>query len=230
MAGEDTVGFSTTRPAGHHAEPDRAMGFCLFNNVALAAQTALAEAGADRVAIVDWDVHHGNGTEAVFRRRADVLVASIHQAGLFPNTGPVGDAGTGAGLGFTLNAPVPSGSDGEVWLSLLEYVIVPAVRAFAPALILVSAGFDAHRADPIGGCRLETDDFAQMACHVRDLGRELGVPVGGVLEGGYDPPALAASVVATLRALGGEGAAESIAPDPIVTPRIAAHVGHFWSL
>jgi acetoin utilization deacetylase AcuC-like enzyme len=230
MAGEDTAGFSVTRPAGHHAEPDRAMGFCLFNNVALAAQTAIAEGSAERVAIIDWDVHHGNGTEAVFRRRADVLVAGIHQAGLFPGTGAVGEAGVGAGLGYTLNAPVPAGSDGEVWLSLLEHVIVPVVREFAPALILVSAGFDAHREDPIGGCRLETDDFGQMACHVRDLARELGVPVGAVLEGGYNPPALAASVLATVRALDGAGEADSIAPDPIVTPRIAAHVGHFWTL
>jgi len=228
--GEDAAGFCGVRPAGHHAEFDRAMGFCLFNNVALAAELAIRALALERVFVLDWDVHHGNGTAEIFRRRRDVLVASIHQGGLFPGTGPAGDAGSGEGLGYTINAPVPRGSGEEVWVSVLEHVIVPAALEFRPQLVLISAGFDAHRADPLGQCELEASSFAQLACHARDLAAALGAPVGAVLEGGYDEAALAASVLATVRALGGAGSAESIAPDPMVTPRIAAHVGHFWSL
>jgi acetoin utilization deacetylase AcuC-like enzyme len=230
LAGETQTAFCGLRPSGHHAEADRAMGFCLFNNVAIAAELARRELGAARVLIVDWDVHHGNGTAETFRRRRDVLYASIHQSGLFPGTGATADVGSGEGLGYTINAPVPKGSDEEVWLSVLEYVIVPAAAEFGPDLVLISAGFDAHRADPLGGCRLEAESFAQMACHLRDLGAQAGAPVGAVLEGGYDPPALAESVLATIAALAGAGEAESIAPDPIVTSRLAAHIGHYWTL
>ena len=230
LSGDDQAAFSGLRPAGHHAERDRAMGFCLFNNVAIATEVAIRELGAKRVLIVDWDVHHGNGTAAIFRRRADVLYASIHQAGLFPGTGAASDVGAGEGLGYTINAPVPGGSDEEVWLSLLEYVIVPAGLEFRPELVLISAGFDAHRADPLSGCELESESFAMMARHVRDLAHEVGAPVGAVLEGGYDPAALAESAVAAIAALGGEGDADSIAPDPLITSRVAAHVGHYWTL
>ncbi|HEY2650471.1 MAG TPA: histone deacetylase [Solirubrobacteraceae bacterium] len=230
VAGEASVGFCAARPSGHHAEPERAMGFCLFNNVAIAAEVAIRELGVERVLILDWDVHHGNGTAETFRHRRDVLFASIHQIGLFPGTGAVGDAGSGDGFGYTINAPVPSGSDEEVWLSVLEHVIIPAALRFDPGLVLVSAGFDAHRDDPLGGCRLEAGSFAQMACHVRALAEQLGAPLGAVLEGGYSPPALAESVLATIAALEGDGEAESIAPDPLVTSRIAAHVGHHWAL
>jgi acetoin utilization deacetylase AcuC-like enzyme len=231
IAGADAAGFCAVRPSGHHAGPSSAMGFCLFNNVAIAAELAIHELGVQKVLIIDWDVHHGNGTAEVFRRRDDVLVASIHQAGLFPaSTGPLSDSGSGPGAGYTINIPVPRGSDEEVWLSVLEYVIVPAALEFGPELVLISAGFDAHRADPLGDCVLETESFAKMACHVRDLARSAGAPVGAVLEGGYDPDALADSVLVTLRALSGEGEADSIAPDPLVTSRVAAHVGHFWTL
>jgi acetoin utilization deacetylase AcuC-like enzyme len=230
VAGEARAGFAAVRPSGHHAERSRSMGFCLFNNVAVAAQLAIAELGMRRVFILDWDVHHGNGTEDIFRRRDDVLLASIHQGDIFPGTGSLGDAGWGAGLGYSINLPVPAGSDGDLWLSLLEHVVVPAATAFDPDLVLISAGFDAHLADPIGGCRLETADFARMACHVRDLARESDAPIGAVLEGGYDPPALAECVIATMRALGGEGASESLAPDLIHTRRAASFVGHHWEL
>jgi acetoin utilization deacetylase AcuC-like enzyme len=230
MSGEATTGFCAVRPAGHHAERDRAMGFCLFNNVAVAAELAIRELGAARVFILDWDVHHGNGTAEIFRRRDDVLFASIHQAGLFPGTGALTDAGSGAGLGYTINVPVQSGADEEVWLSVLEHVILAAAAEFRPELVLISAGFDAHRDDPLGGCLLERDSFAQMACQTRDLARACGAPVGAVLEGGYDPAALADCVLATIEALDGAGESESIAPDPLVTSRVAAHVGHFWEL
>lgn len=230
LVGEDGLGFSGLRPAGHHAESARAMGFCLFNNVAIAAESAIAEHGLERVFVLDWDVHHGNGTAEIFRRRADVLFASIHQTGIYPGTGRLPDVGSGPGEGYTINLPVPAGSDGEPWLSLLEWVIVPAALDFRPQLVLISAGFDAHRLDPIGGCRLESADFAQMACHVRDLAATLGAPVGAVLEGGYDLGALADGVIATLTALSGAGEAESIAPDPILTSRAAAQFGQYWRL
>jgi acetoin utilization deacetylase AcuC-like enzyme len=230
IGGETTAAFCGVRPSGHHAERDRAMGFCLFNNVAIAAELAIRELGVERVLILDWDVHHGNGTAEIFRRRSDVLFASIHQLGLYPGTGAISDAGSGDGLGYTINVPVPQGSDEVVWISVLEYVILPAALEFEPQLVLISAGFDAHRVDPLGDCRLEAGSFAQMACHVRGFGLAMGAPVGAVLEGGYHPGALADSVLATIAALDGAGAAESIAPDPLVTSRVAAHVGHFWTL
>jgi acetoin utilization deacetylase AcuC-like enzyme len=215
LRGEDRAGFSALRPSGHHAGRDYAMGFCLFNNVAIAAELAIRELGVERVLILDWDVHHGNGTAHIFRDRSDVLFASTHQVGLFPGTGAAGDAGSGDGLGYTINVPVPGGSDGEVWIASLEHVIVPVAVEFRPQLVLISAGFDAHRADPLGGCLLDASSFAQMACHVRDMAAVLDAPVGAVLEGGYDLGALSESVVATVAALAGDGAAESI-----------AHVGH----
>ncbi len=214
LGGEARTGFCGLRPPGHHAEPERAMGFCLFNNVAVAAELAIRELGARRVLILDWDVHHGNGTEEAFRRRDDVLYASIHQSGLFPGTGAMADVGSGAGLGYTINAPVPKGSDEEVWLSLLEYVIVPAASEFGPDLVLISAGFDAHRDDPVGGCLLEAESFARMARLVRDLGAQAGGPVGAMLEGGYAPAALADSVVATMAALAGDGRGRLDRPGP----------------
>ncbi|MGZ4272613.1 MAG: histone deacetylase family protein [Solirubrobacteraceae bacterium] len=229
-AGRFQTAFCALRPAGHHAERDRAMGFCLFNNVAVAAQAAIAECGLGKVMIIDWDVHHGNGTAEIFRHRADVLVTSIHQTGLFPGTGVLMDAGSGDGHGYTVNLPVPPGSGADVWLSVVEHLIVPIGLEYRPELVLVSAGFDAHVADPLGRCRLESADFAQMACHVRDLATAVGAPLGAVLEGGYEPEALAESVVATLAALEGDGEAESAAPDQLVTPHAASHLGHRWAL
>jgi acetoin utilization deacetylase AcuC-like enzyme len=230
LRGEASVGFSAARPSGHHAEPDRAMGFCLFNNVAVAAELAIRELGAERVFVLDWDVHHGNGTAEAFRRRPDVLFVSIHQAGIYPGSGSSSDFGSGAGQGYTINLPVPAGSEEELWLSLLEHVVVPVAASFDPDLVLVSAGFDAHRDDPLAGCRLEASSFAQMACQVRDLSREVGAPLGAVLEGGYHPPALAASVAATLAALGGEGESLSAAPEALLTSRAAAGVARHWTL
>ena len=230
LVGGAETAFCALRPSGHHATPDQAMGFCLFNNVAIAAELAIRELGIERVFILDWDVHHGNGTADVFRRRDDVLFASIHQAGIYPGSGAVSDVGAGAGLGYTINAPVPHGADEEVWLSVLEYVIIPAALEFRPQLILVSAGFDGHRADPLAGCELEASAYAQMTAHVMDLASRVGAPVGVVLEGGYDLAALAESVLATIGALCGDTEAESIAPYPLITSRVAAHVGHFWAL
>jgi acetoin utilization deacetylase AcuC-like enzyme len=230
MRGEARAGFSAMRPSGHHAGGGYAMGFCLFNNVAIAAELAVRELGAERVLIIDWDVHHGNGTADIFGRRADVLFASIHELGLFPGTGEVSDAGSAEGRGYTINVPVPHGSDEETFVSTLEHVIIPAAFEFAPQLVLISAGFDAHRDDPLAHCQLEAGSFANMACHVRDMATILEAPVGAVLEGGYHPPALTESVMATIAALAGVGTAQSMAPDPFVTSRAAAHIGHYWTL
>jgi acetoin utilization deacetylase AcuC-like enzyme len=179
------------------------MGFCLFDNVAVAAALAIAELGVERVLILDWDVHHGNGTAAIFRQRADVLFASTHQGGIFPGTGRREDSGSGAGEGFTINLPVAGGSEEAEWMALLEGEVLPAAGRFAPQLVLISAGFDAHREDPLAECRLEAASFGRMAAAVRGAAEGWGAPVGAVLEGGYALPALAASVVATLEALGG---------------------------
>jgi acetoin utilization deacetylase AcuC-like enzyme len=230
LAGEAGAGFCAARPSGHHAEPDRAMGFCLFDNVAIAAELAIRELGVERVLVLDWDVHHGNGTAEAFCDRADVLVAGIHQEGIYPGTGSISDMGSGAGEGYTIELSVPAGSEEDLWLSLLEHVILAVAAEFEPQLVLVSAGFDAHRDDPLAGCRLDASSFARMACHVRDFARSAGAPLGAVLEGGYAPAALAESVEATMRALGGEGEAVSVAPDPILTSRAAAQVGRCWSL
>ena len=230
LAGESALGFCGVRPAGHHAERDRAMGFCLFNNVAVAAELAIRELGIERVFILDWDVHHGNGTAEIFRDREDVLFASIHQAALFPGTGPLGDVGSGAGEGYTLNLPVPAGSTGELWLSLLEHVVLPTARAFEPELILISAGFDAHRADPLASCRLETEDFATLARHVRELATRLDVPLGAVLEGGYAPAVLAECALATLAALAGKGEPAATVPECPLSARAAEQFARYWPL
>jgi acetoin utilization deacetylase AcuC-like enzyme len=203
LAGEAKAGFAAGRPPGHHAEPERAMGFCLFDNIAVAAALAIAELGVERVFVLDWDVHHGNGTAEIFRRRADVLFASIHQGGIFPGTGAREDTGSGLGEGFTINLPVPAGSEESLWVSLLEEEILPAAARFEPQLVLISAGFDAHRDDPLAECRLDTGSFGRMATIVREAAAGWGAPVGAVLEGGYALEALADSVVATMSALGG---------------------------
>jgi acetoin utilization deacetylase AcuC-like enzyme len=195
------VGFSGLRPPGHHALPGRAMGFCLVNNVAVAAQRALDVHGLERVLILDWDVHHGNGTNDIFHSTDAVLFASIHESPLYPGTGPVSDRGSGAGEGFTINLPVPGGSGDETFTSLVEEVVAPRALEYRPQLILVSAGYDAHRDDPLATCEVTEVGYAAMATAMRDVARSLGVPIGLVLEGGYDVDALARSVVATLEAL-----------------------------
>ena len=200
LAGEHAVGLSACRPSGHHAEPDRAMGFCLLGNVAIAAELARRELGAERVMVLDWDVHHGNGTEACFLERPDVLFVSIHQMPLYPGTGAAAERGRGAGEGFTVNLPVPPGSGEREWLGLIEDVVAPAAAEYDPDLLLVSAGFDAHRADPLAGCELETASFAAMARRVRAIARDAGAPLGLVLEGGYHVPSLVESLLATMEA------------------------------
>jgi acetoin utilization deacetylase AcuC-like enzyme len=204
MSGETRIGASVHRPPGHHAEPSRGMGFCLFNHVAVAARHALDAHGAGRVLIVDWDVHHGNGTNDIFHDTDAVLFCSVHESPLYPGTGPASDTGSGSGAGYTVNMPVPGGSGDEAYCSFVEHVVVPLARRFEPRLILVSSGFDAHRDDPLATCTCTQEGFAAMGASVRRLADELGVPAGLVLEGGYDLRALATSLVATLEALGAD--------------------------
>jgi acetoin utilization deacetylase AcuC-like enzyme len=237
LAGEAQVGFAGLRPSGHHAERDRAMGFCLFDNIAVGAATAIAESGLDRVFVLDWDVHHGNGTAEIFRTRSDVLFASLHQSPLYPGTGPLHDAGSGPGEGYTINLPVPPGTGPELWMALFEQVVLPAAVAYEPQLVLVSAGFDAHAADPLAHCELRTETFVAMAERVRELAAAAGAPLGLVLEGGYDAGVLAECVCAILPVLAGQAPAqprEAGAParagsDPVLA-RALEQVGRYWPL
>jgi acetoin utilization deacetylase AcuC-like enzyme len=221
----ERVGFSALRPPGHHAEPTRAMGFCLLASVSIAARHALDTLGAGRVLIVDWDVHHGNGTNTVFYESPEVLFASIHQYPFYPGTGPLSDAGAGDGEGYSINLPVPGGSGEDVFCGLVEHVVLPAARDYDPELVLVSAGFDAHRDDPVGGCALESSSFAELTRQLLTLGK----PLGCVLEGGYDLEGLATSTAATMEALvvGGRPGGH---PRGRLVEAACAQVGRYWDL
>jgi acetoin utilization deacetylase AcuC-like enzyme len=226
----ERTGFSVLRPPGHHAEPERAMGFCLFATVAVAARHALAALGAERVLVVDWDVHHGNGTNTIFHQSRELLFASIHQYPFWPGSGALDDVGSGTGEGYSLNLPVPAGTGEAAFLSLVEHVVAPAARQYRPDLILISAGFDAHRDDPLGGLALETDSFGKLARQVRALGDELGAPVGAVLEGGYDLNALAESVAASMSALAGDEPPPAVDSRHPLAEAAAGVVGRYWAL
>ncbi len=189
------------RPPGHHATRERAMGFCLLNNVAIAAAHARAM-GLSRVAIVDWDVHHGNGTQDIFDHDPSVLFASIHQWPLYPGTGQMDEVGHGEGVGSTINVPLPSDSTGAAYAAAFERVLLPALEAFAPELIIISAGFDAHERDPLSSMRLSTPDYAWMAGQLASLADR--VSSGRVLlalEGGYDLRAIEHSIRASVSGL-----------------------------
>lgn len=211
--------LALVRPPGHHAGRRRAMGFCLYNNVAVAAADALAE-GASRVAIVDIDVHHGNGTQEIFYTDPRVLYVSIHQFPFYPGTGAVDEVGEGPGAGFTVNVPLPAGATDADYLLVTREIVVPVVEAFGPDLLLVSAGFDAHERDPLGGMRVTTDGYRGLLHALRAVAdRAAGGRLAVVTEGGYDLEALAACCVATVDVLA--------APDapPPASPPAASGVG-----
>jgi acetoin utilization deacetylase AcuC-like enzyme len=228
LSGSAPTGFSIHRPPGHHAEVERAMGFCLFNSVAVAARHALDAHGLERVMIVDWDVHHGNGTNDIFHAEPRVLFCSIHQSPLYPGTGPASDVGSGRGRGFTVNLPVAPGSGDHEFRSLIDHVVVPLARSYAPQLLLVSAGFDAHADDPLAECRVTDGGFAEMARSLRGVADELGVPVGAVLEGGYALDALARSVAATMAVLGGVPGADGAVGVADVSGQALGRLAEFW--
>ena len=222
------TGFSIHRPPGHHAEAAQAMGFCLFNSVAVAARHALDAHGLERVMIVDWDVHHGNGTNDIFHADPRVLFCSIHQSPLYPGTGPASDVGSGAGRGFTVNLPVPPGSGDREFQSLIDHVAVPLARAYRPQLLLISAGFDAHADDPLAECRVTDGGYGEMARSLRGAAAELGVPVGAVLEGGYALDALARSVAVTMEVLGGLESADGAVGMTEVSGEALERLVEFW--
>jgi acetoin utilization deacetylase AcuC-like enzyme len=231
VAGEAPTGFSAHRPPGHHASQARAMGFCLFNNVAVAARYALDRLGLARVMVVDWDVHHGNGTSDIFYATDEVLFLSIHQSPLYPGTGAASEVGVGQGAGYTVNLPVPPGSGDGLYLSLLAHVVAPLARSYEPQLLLVSAGYDAHVEDVLAECHVTDAGFGEMTRAVRRLAAELEAPLGFVLEGGYALGALARSVAATLEALTGPPPGVDGEPDRVAPIASAARgrLAEFWN-
>jgi acetoin utilization deacetylase AcuC-like enzyme len=202
VRGEDARAFCLVRPPGHHALPNQAMGFCLLANVALGARLAIDELGLDRVLIVDFDVHHGNGTQAVFWADPQVGFLSMHRYPFYPGTGAADESGAGRGLGATLNLPVRYGTPRHEYLAAYAAAVEQFADKIKPQLVLVSAGFDAHRLDPIGSLGLESEDFSAMTRILCDVAAaHAGGRIVSVLEGGYHPEAVAECVEIHLRAL-----------------------------
>ena len=197
LAGE--TAFAVARPPGHHAGTDYGMGFCLTNHAAVAAGQALSS-GQERIAILDWDVHHGNGTQDIFYGDGRVLYLSVHQSPFYPGTGEAGEVGDGKGRGFTANVPLPAGSGEDVYAAVFAGIFAPVLREFGPGLILVSAGFDAHADDLLGGMALASGAFGRFAALITQLSREVGAaPPAFILEGGYNLQALTESVTACIQ-------------------------------
>ena len=203
MAGRFGQVFCAVRPPGHHAERDAAMGFCLFNNVAVGARYAQQKYGVGRVAIIDWDVHHGNGTQHIFYDDPTVLYVSLHQYPFYPGTGSREEYGIGKGEGYTLNVPMKAGSGEHEYFHALREEILPSLEKFQPELLLISAGFDGHRDDPLANIDLTEESFATMTTMLGEVAaKHAGGRIVSVLEGGYNVQALAMSVEAHLRAFG----------------------------
>lgn len=205
FAGSPTASFILGRPPGHHARRSQAMGFCLVNNVAVAAQYALDNRLAERVAIVDFDIHHGNGTQEIFYERSDVLYISTHQYPFYPGTGAINETGRGEGDGYNLNIPLPPGTDDDRFFSVFERKILPLLVRYQPQLILVSAGFDGHRLDPLGGFQLTGSVYGRIAAMLRNQARlYCGGRLIAMLEGGYDPQGNLESITEFVKGLRSE--------------------------
>lgn len=202
ISGDVTYSFALVRPPGHHAVRDAAMGFCIFNNVAIAARDAIAKHSLERVLIVDFDVHHGNGTQDAFYSESSVLYFSTHQYPFYPGSGSVDEIGSGEGEGYTVNVPMPGGCGDAEYMRAFEEVLVPVVKRYRPQLILVSAGYDAHWADSIASMQVTTSGYTKMATILKSLADELcRSRLVFALEGGYNVEALAESVDATINVL-----------------------------
>jgi acetoin utilization deacetylase AcuC-like enzyme len=227
-------GFALVRPPGHHAENNRAMGFCLFNNIAVAAAHALDAHGMKKVLIVDWDVHHGNGTQHSFYDDPRVLFFSCHRYPFYPGTGSVEEIGAGEGKGYTINVPLPPGCGDDVYESVFSKILMPVAREYKPELILVSAGFDSYYKDPLGGMEVTEEGFARMACQVLSLADELcGGKVVFTLEGGYDLGGLARSVGEVVKQCMGKNAPfkdELSEPENfnVLIKKINGYLGEHW--
>jgi len=215
MGGEVSSAFALVRPPGHHATSGQAMGFCLFNNIAIAARYALEKYSLERILIIDFDVHHGNGTQEAFYDNPRVMYISTHQYPFYPGTGDINETGTGAAQGTTINIPLPAGcGDGE-YLAVFEQVIVPAARRFKPQFILVSTGYDGHWADPLAMMQVSVSGFARMVGIIKGLADELcGGRLALTMEGGYHLEALAASVKATFDVLLGNATDDPLGAPP----------------
>jgi acetoin utilization deacetylase AcuC-like enzyme len=209
MAGVRRCAFAAVRPPGHHAERDLAMGFCYFNHAAIAAERLRQRHGVEKVAILDFDVHHGNGTQHLFEDRADVLYVSTHQYPFYPGTGAAEERGRGAGFGATVNVPLPAGSDDLVYRRAFEDIVAPAIEAYRGGALVISAGFDAFAFDPLGGMRVTAEGFREWGAQIAQLADELceGRSLS-LLEGGYDLEALPELVEAYLTGLSGKSAQE----------------------
>lgn len=214
MAGQHQAAFAVIRPPGHHARPANGMGFCLFNNVAVAAAEARERYGLARISIVDWDVHHGNGTQEMFYRDRSVLYISTHQEYWYPGTGSIEQHGEGDGEGFTINIPLPAGTGDEGYRLVFEEIVLPVLDAFAPQLLLISAGYDAHFDDPLGGMVLSHAGFRRLAEFLVALAGRHEAGAAAVLEGGYHLTHLGQSVVATLEAFTGRTALAGVTDEP----------------
>jgi len=228
VGGSVRAGASLHRPPGHHAEAAQAMGFCLFANVAVACQHAIDAHGLERIFVLDFDVHHGNGTNDIFHADPRVLFVSLHQRPLYPGTGRADDRGSGDGLGYTVNLPLPPGSGDEAWCSMVEHVAIPLARAYEPQLVLLSAGFDAHARDPLANCEVSDQGYALMAGSARRLADESGCGLGVVLEGGYDLDALVGGLLAVLEVAGASEA--PAAPSDLAVHPLAADARERWDL
>ncbi len=209
MDGDSDNGFALVRPPGHHAEKDTALGFCLFNNIGIAARYLQNRHGLEKIVILDWDVHHGNGTQHTFEEDPSVFYVSLHQYPHYPGTGTHSETGRGAGTGTTLNCPMSAGSGDDDYEQAFVDKILPAIDGYAPDAILISAGFDAHQADPLGAINLSTEFYSWMTERMLEAAdKHAAGRLISVLEGGYDLDALASSVSVHLRALTGAGSSE----------------------